>query len=237
VDDAMLAMLLAEKPAVLSFHFDLPPPAYIAALKQAGIVLLATVTNPDEARVAAEAGIDAIVAQGVEAGGHRGVFEPAHDPLIGTLALTRLLSRQSPLPVIAAGGIMDGDGIRAVTTLGAIGAQLGTAFVVCPESAADASYRAALLDPGVRTEITSVISGRPARGIVHRFMREAGASSHPPLPDYPIAYDAGKALNAAARAQGSAQFAAHWAGQAAAMARVMCAAALIAKLAGEMHAA
>src|SRR3546814_5005485 len=96
---------------------------------------------------------------------------------------------------MAAGGIMDGDGMRAVTTLGAIGAQLGTAFVVCPESAADASYRAALLDPGVRTEITSVISGRPARGIVHRFMREAGASSHPPLPDYPIAYDAGKALN------------------------------------------
>src|SRR3546814_1572598 len=126
----MLAMLLAEKPAVLSFHFGLPPPAYIAALKQAGIVLLATVTNPDEARVAAEAGIDAIVAQGVEAGGHRGVFEPAHDPLIGTLALTRLLSRQSPLPVIAAGGIMDGDGIRAVTTLGAIGAQqIGRAHV------------------------------------------------------------------------------------------------------------
>src|SRR3546814_19818326 len=103
---------------------------------------------------------------------------------------------------MAAGGIMDGDGMRAVTTLGAIGAQLGTAFVVCPESAADASYRAALLDPGVRTEITSVISGRPARGIVHRFMREAGAYSHPPLPDYPIAYEDGKAQNDAARATG-----------------------------------
>src|SRR3546814_14566457 len=92
----MLAMLLAEKPAVLSFHFGLPPPAYVAALKQAGIVLLATVTNPDEARVAAEAGIDAIVAQGVEAGGHRRVFAPAQEPLIGTLARTRILFRQTP---------------------------------------------------------------------------------------------------------------------------------------------
>lgn len=236
VDEAMLALLLAEKPAVVSFHFGLPPPAFIAALKQSGTVLLATATSPHEARIAEQAGVDAIVAQGFEAGGHRGMFEPAHDPRIGTLALTRMLATQSALPVIAAGGIMDGAGIRAALALGAIGAQLGTAFVVCPESAADDAYRAALQNSAVRTEITTAISGRPARGIVNRFIDETGAADHPPIPDYPIAYDAGKALNAAARTRGSAQFAAHWAGQAVAMARAMPAAMLIERLVDEMRA-
>ncbi|HET8882848.1 MAG TPA: nitronate monooxygenase [Solimonas sp.] len=236
VDEAMLALLVAERPAVVSFHFGLPPPAFIAALKRVGIMLLATATTSDEARAIEDAGIDAIVAQGAEAGGHRGVFDPAHDPRIGTLALTRTLVAQCRVPVIAAGGIMDGAGIRAALTLGAIGAQLGTAFVACPESAADDAYRRALRAPGVDTAITSVISGRPARGIVTRFIREAGAPGHPPVPDYPIAYDAGKALNAAARAGGSAQFAAHWAGQGVALLREMPAAELVATLAAEMRA-
>ncbi|NGY05558.1 NAD(P)H-dependent flavin oxidoreductase [Solimonas terrae] len=234
-DAAMRDLLLAERPAVVSFHFGLPPAASIAALQRAGIVLLATATRPGEARAAEDAGIDAIVAQGAEAGGHRGVFDPADDPRIGTLALTRLLTAQTSLPVIAAGGIMDGAGIRAALALGAAGVQLGTAFVACPESAADAAYRRALLAADVETAITSVISGRPARGIVNRFMREAGATGHPPVPDYPIAYDAGKALHAAARARGNAQFAAQWAGQGAALARAMPAAALFAALLAEMQ--
>lgn len=235
-DAAMLDLLLHERPAVVSFHFGLPPASFIAALQQAGIVLLATATNPREARVIEDAGIDAIVAQGVEAGGHRGVFDPAQDSCIGTLALTRLLATQHKLPVIAAGGIMDGAGIRAAMALGAVGAQLGTAFVSCPESAADASYRAALLAHDVETAITDVISGRPARGIVNRFMRDAGAANHPPPPDYPIAYDAGKALHAAARARGSAQFAAHWAGQSVALTRALPAATLFATLVAELQA-
>jgi nitronate monooxygenase len=140
------------------------------------------------------------------------------------------------VPVLAAGGIMDGAGIRATQALGAVGAQLGTAFVACPESAADDAYRSALRAPGVDTAITRVISGRPARGIVTRFIREAGAPGHPPVPDYPIAYDAGKALNAAARAGGSTQFAAHWAGQGVALLREMPAAELVATLAAEMRA-
>ena len=129
-DPAMLAMLLEERPAVVSFHFGLPPAAAIAALQRAGIILLGTATHPHEAWLIAEAGVDAIVAQGIEGGGHRGVFDPAAvDDGLGTFALTRLLVRETDLPVIATGGIMDGAGIAAALALGAQAAQLGTAFV------------------------------------------------------------------------------------------------------------
>ena len=143
-DDAMFQMLLEEKPAVVSFHFGLPAQQTIDALHAAGIVLLASATSLQEARRIEAAGIDAIVAQGIEAGGHRGVFDPAgYDEGLGTLALVRVLARHTRLPVIAAGGIMDGAGIAAVLALGAQAAQMGTAFVGCAESAADAAYRAA----------------------------------------------------------------------------------------------
>ncbi len=119
-DDEMLAMLLEERPRIVSFHFGLPAAERIAALHNAGIILLATATNLDEAKQIAEAGIDAVVAQGYEAGGHRGVFDPdALDQRLGTIALTRLLARELPIPVIAAGGIMDGAGIAACIVLGA----------------------------------------------------------------------------------------------------------------------
>ena len=162
-DDAKLAVLLAERPAVVSFHFGLPARDRIEALRAAGIVLLATATNLEEGKAIAAAGIDAVVAQGYEAGGHRGVFDPdAPDDRLGTMALTRLLVRKLDIPVIAAGGIMDGAGIAASLTLGAAAAQLGTAFVACPESSADAGYRAALLGPAAEhTMMTSAISGRP----------------------------------------------------------------------------
>ncbi len=235
-DEAMLELLLAERPAVVSFHFGLPPARFIAALKAAGIVLLATATTLEEAQAIAAAGIDMIVAQGSEAGGHRGVFDPARDETLGSLALTRLLSRRLSLPIITAGGIMDGAGIAATFKLGASGVQLGTAFVSCPESSADAAYRAALLAPGVRTAITAAISGRPARGIVNRYLREIDAPGRPPVPDYPRAYDAGKALHAAAKAGGDHGFAAHWAGQGVALARALPAADLLRTLIDEWRA-
>lgn len=233
-DPAMLEMLLEERPAVVSLHFGLPPQTWIAALQQAGMRVLACVTNLDEARQAEAVGVDALVAQGIEAGGHRGVFEPeAGDAAIGTLALVRLLVTQTALPVIAAGGIMDGAGINAALALGAAGVQLGTAFVLCPESAANPAYRAALRSEQARhTQITANISGRPARGLPNRLYGEFTAA----LPDYPIAYDAAKALHAAASAQGYHDFAAQWAGQGAPLARELPAAELVAVLLAEMQA-
>lgn len=232
----LLALLIALKPAVVSLHFGLPPADAIQALKAAGIMLFATATSLEEARKIEAAGIDAIVAQGIEAGGHRGMFDPAaHDDCLGTFALTRLLVRQSRLPVIAAGGIMDGAGIAAALDLGAAAAQLGTAFIACPESSADAAYRTALTGPGgYHTRLTAFISGRPARALANRFtaLQETAQGRLPP--DYPIAYDAGKALNAAAKAKGEHGFGAQWAGQGAPLSRAMPAAELIATLVDEM---
>ena len=136
-DKAMLEALLGARPAVVSFHFGLPPVDRIARLKAAGIVLLATVTSLAEAQAAGAAGIDAVVAQGWEAGGHRGAFDPDRDSRLGTFALVRRLTRGQGLPVIAAGGIMDGAGVAAALALGAEAAQLGTAFVGCPEARPD----------------------------------------------------------------------------------------------------
>jgi nitronate monooxygenase len=233
-DDAIFEMLLDERPAMVSFHFGLPSATKIAALREAGIVLVASATNLDEAAQIQAAGLDGIVAQGAEAGGHRGNFDPsAPDELLGTMALVRLIVREIPLPVIAAGGIMDGAGIAAALALGAQAAQLGTAFVASPESAADAAYRAALLSPESRTTFISAISGRAARGIKNRFSELGDDPARPALPDYPIAYDAGKALHGAAKAQGSAEYAAQWAGQAVRLTRAMPAAELVETLVRE----
>jgi len=232
VDADMLDMLLRERPAVVSFHFGLPSPEAIAALRDAGIVLLGNATSVAEARAIADAGLHGIIAQGIEAGGHRGVFDPhALDERLGTMALTRLLVRQFKLPVIAAGGIMDGAGIAAALALGAQAAQLGTAFVACPETSIDEGYRRALLgEPAHHTTFTSAISGRVARSMVNRFTELGEAPDSPPVPDYPIAYDAGKALHAAAKAKGEFGYGAQWGGQAAALARSLPAAALVERL-------
>jgi nitronate monooxygenase len=236
-DDAKLAVLLAERPPIVSFHFGLPSHVRIEALRAAGIVLLATATNLAEGRVIAAAGIDAVVAQGYEAGGHRGVFDPdGADDRLGTVALTRLLVRKLDLPVIAAGGIMDGAGIAASLTLGAAAAQLGTAFVACPESSADAGYRAALLGPPAEhTVMTAAISGRPARCLANRFTTLGEGLDREAIPDYPIAYDAGKALHDAAKAAGEFGYGAQWAGQGAPLARALPAAELVARLRSEME--
>jgi nitronate monooxygenase len=236
-DDAMLAALLADKPRVVSFHFGLPSAERIRALREAGIVLLASATSVAEGRAAVDAGVQAVVAQGFEAGGHRGVFDTsAEDDCLGTMALTRLLVQQLNVPVIAAGGIMDGAGIAAALRLGASAAQLGTAFVACPESDADAGYRQALAsDAANHTIMTRVISGRPARCLGNRFTG-LGASVVPrQIPSYPIAYDAGKALNSAAKAAHEAGYGAQWAGQGAPLVRELPAAELVAALAEECN--
>jgi nitronate monooxygenase len=234
-DDAMCAMLVEEKPRVASFHFGLPHRAQIEALHDAGIVLLATATNLEEARAIEGAGLDAIVAQGIEAGGHRGVFDPqAEDNALGTVALTRLLVRKVALPVIAAGGIMDGAGIASVLALGAAAAQLGTAFIATDESLADAAYRERLLGPDAHhTVMTRAISGRPARSLSNDFTRWGKSVPDSAVPDYPIAYDAGKALHAAAKNAGNPGYGAHWAGQGAPLARAMSTARLMQTLVEE----
>jgi len=150
--------------------------------------------------------------------------------------LLRMLARRSPLPLIAAGGIMDGQTIRAMQQLGASAAQLGTAFVLCPESAADAGYRTRLKssDAG-QTRLTSVLSGRPARGLLSRYVTFCEAPGSPTPAAYPIAFDATKQLNAAAAALGRYEFSAHWAGQGAPLAREMPAEQLMAVLVEEME--
>ena len=236
-DEAMLAMLLEERPRVVSFHFGLPPASTVHARRGAGIVLIATATNLEEARTISAAGIDAIVAQGDEAGGHRGSFDPdAPDDALGTFALTRLLVRHCDLPVIAAGGIMDGAGIAACLALGAEAAQLGTAFVACDESSADSGYRAALQSSAAEhTRMTSVISGRKARSLANRFTALDAKFPRAAIPDYPIAYDAAKALHAAAKRAGESGYGAQWAGQGAPLVRSMPTAKLVALLEQELR--
>jgi len=234
-DQPMQALLLEAAPPVVSFHFGLPPAEVISALKAKGVMLFASATSLGEGRQVEAAGCDAVVAQGWEAGGHRGVFDPdAPDDQLGTFALTRLLVRHLSIPVIAAGGIMDGAGIAAALTLGAAAAQLGTAFIACDESDADEGHRAALASEAARhTTMTPVISGRPARALANRFTAfSLGPGA--PQPAYPIAYDAGKALNAAAKARGDYGWGAQWAGQAAPLSRALPAEALMRVLEAEL---
>ncbi|MCP3717390.1 nitronate monooxygenase family protein [Paraburkholderia sp. CNPSo 3281] len=237
-DDAMLDVLLRQRPPVVSFHFGLPSAERIAALRQAGCLLFATATSLEEAQRIEAAQVDVIVAQGIEAGGHRGVFDPAaRDERLSTLALVAAIARRTRLPVVAAGGIMTGGGIAAALAAGAQAAQLGTVFIDTPESAADAAYRAALAAPDRGTALTLAISGRPARCLESRFTVLDRDPGRPPTPPYPVAYDAGKALNAAAAARGDAGFAGHWAGQGVALSRRLPAAQLIETLVFELRAA
>lgn len=236
-DEAMLALLLEERPAVVSFHFGLPPQDWIDRLKSAGIVLFTTATSLDEAMRIEQAGIDVIVAQGIEAGGHRGIFDPSQpDPALPTFELLEQLSGKVALPLVAAGGIMDGKQIRTAFYHGASAVQMGSAFIACPESSAPPHHRALIAKgAGLETAMSAVISGRPARGIVNRLFTEVGAEGHPPLPDYPITYDAAKALHAAASSKGSQDYSVNWGGTNFAQARAMPAAELVATLAAEMQ--
>jgi len=234
-DQAMYEMLLETRPAVVSFHFGLPRQDWIDAFKRAGIVLFATATSLDEARRIEAAGIDAIVAQGIEAGGHRGMFDPGTpDQALPTMELLQQLAGKVRLPLVAAGGIMDGRHIRTALYHGASAVQMGSAFIACPESSAPPHHRALIAQgAGLSTAMTDVISGRPARGIVNKLFTEVGATGHPPVPDYPIAYDAAKALHAAASAQGNQDYSVNWGGTNFAQARALPAAQLMAALVAE----
>ncbi len=239
VDDEMLALFLDRKPPIVSFHFGVPDAARVRALHDAGIVLFGSATTLAEARVLVDAGIDAIVAQGYEAGGHRGVFDPdAPDDQLGTFALTRILVDALDVPIIAAGGIMDGAGIAAALTLGAVAAQLGTAFIACDESIADSGYRTALFsDAAHHTTMMRAISGRPARCLRNRFTDIGNTAPTSAIPEYPIAYDIGKSLHAASKSKGEFGFGAQWAGQGAPLSRAMSTASLMAQLAAELETA
>lgn len=234
-NEAMLEVVLEAAPAVVSFHFGLPDSAQVAALKAKGCLLMASATCLDEAMAARNAGMDAVVAQGYEAGGHRGMFDPdMPDSRLSMGNLTRLLVKEAGLPVIAAGGIMDGRDVRAALDMGAVAAQMGTAFVGCDESAADDAYRAALFSDAARhTVMTRVISGRPARCLSNEFTAlDQGQDAL--VADYSRAYDAGKALNQAAKSAGDGRFGAQWAGQGAPRARAMSATQLMAQLKTEL---
>lgn len=238
-DDAPMAeMLVEERPEVVSFHFGLPPALVLEALRDTGARLIASATSLQEALVLQAAGMDAVIAQGIEAGGHRGIFAPeGPDEGLPTLDLTRTLAERLELPVIAAGGLMSGADVARALAAGAALAQLGTAFIACEESAADAACRAALTGPeGRATRLTRALSGRPARCLGNGFVTWA-EGQEAAAPDYPVAYDAGKALFAAAKAAGETGFAAQWAGQGAPRARALPAAELMAALERELEAA
>ena len=234
-DETMTQVVLELKPPVVSFHFGFPGTEVITALKAAGITLFATATSLDEARTACLAGIDAVVAQGIEAGGHRGIFDAeGADEKLAVRPLVERLAKVLPVPVIAAGGLMNGGDIAEVMRLGASAAQLGTAFIACDESAAEPAHKKALFS-GRPSVLTSAISGRPARCIANRFT-ELGSTIGPGrVPSYPVAFDAAKALHAAAKAAGEHGFGAAWAGEGAAKSRAMPAGKLVSLLAQEFR--
>jgi nitronate monooxygenase len=230
-DEAMLAEVLALAPRVVSFHFGLPAPPLVAALKNAGHIVLSSATSVREARLLVAGGVDAVIAQGWEAGGHRGTFASSFDgAAIGTFALVPQIVDAVSVPVVAAGGIADGRGIAAAFALGAAGVQLGTAFLSCPEAATSDAHRQALresVDEGTR--LTKAFSGRPARGLVNRYL-EAMAPHQNDLPDFPLMNGLSGPLRAAGAKRGSPDFVALWSGQAGPMNRELSAAELLARL-------
>ena len=232
--DAQLAAVVAIRPRVFTVHLNALSPERLRTLKAAGITVGGSATCVAEAEQLESQGFDFVIAQGGEAGGHRGTYlrDPA-EALTGTFALTRLIVRAVRIPVIAAGGIMDGAGVAAVLALGAQAAQLGTAFLPCPESGASQAHKEALL--AAREDITSItgkFSGKPARGIANRFMREMNARDAAQLA-FPAQNSVTGTLRAAAAKAGNPEFLALWAGQGLAMSRALPAAELIAQLEAE----
>jgi nitronate monooxygenase len=202
------------KPRVVSFHFGLPPAGLLARVRSWGSKILSSATTVDEALWLEARGVDAIIAQGVEAGGHRGIFLSEDlSTQVGTFALLPQVARAVKIPVIAAGGIADAHGVAAAIALGAAGVQVGTAYLLCPEATTSALHRAALKSEAAReTALTNLFTGRPARGIVNRIMKELGPISAA-APAFPLATTAIAALRAKAEAQGKGDFSPLWSGQ------------------------
>ena len=210
-----MAEILKEfKPAVVSFHFGLPSADLVAAIRGFGAKILSSATTVDEARWLEAHGADAVIAQGLEAGGHRGMFLSGDiSTQVGTFALIPQIVRSVRVPVVAAGGIADAAGVAAAMALGAAGVQIGTAYLLCPEATTSAIHRAALKSEDARaTAITNVFTGRPARSIVNRLVREIGPMSTA-APEFPLAVAAVAPLRARAESLGSGQFSPLWAGQ------------------------
>jgi nitronate monooxygenase len=202
------------RPAVVSFHFGLPSEDLLVRVRRWGAKILSSATTVDEARWLESRGVDAVIAQGLEAGGHRGMFLSRDlNTQIGTLALVPQIVRAVKVPVIAAGGIADAKGVRAALQLGAAGVQVGTAYLLCPEATTSALHRTALTSEGARaTALTNVFTGGAARGIVNRIMLELGPIS-PFAPDFPLAASAVAPLRARAESLGRSDFSPLWAGQ------------------------
>jgi nitronate monooxygenase len=227
-----LEAVLEARPAVFSFTFGIPGRDVFSLLRSRGIAILGTATTAGEARLLMETGVDAVVAQGAEAGSHRGTFAvPFEAAMVPTVDLVREIAAFAP--VIACGGIMDGRDLAAMLAHGAIAAQLGTAFLTCPESGASPAYKLALLRAASdATLITRAFSGRPARGLKNTFTVLLAGNESAILP-YPLQNALTKLMRAAAAAQGNAEFLSLWAGQGVARSRQMPAGKLVAKLAEE----
>jgi len=223
------------KPAVVSFHFGLPAADLLARVRGWGSKILCSATTVDEARWLEARGVDAIIAQGVEAGGHRGIFLSEDlTTQVGTFALLPQVIAAVRVPVIAAGGIADAKGVAAALALGAAGVQIGTAYLLCPEATTSALHRAALKSERARhTALTNVFTGRPARGIVNRIIAEVGPISAD-APAFPLAAAALAPLRSAAESRGSGEFSPLWSGQNASGCREIPAAELTRSLAAEL---
>lgn len=231
--NAEMAELLSEfEPAVVSFHFGLPERALVDRVKTWGAVVISSATTVDEARWLEANGADVVIAQGFEAGGHRGMFLTTDlTTQVGTMALVPQIVAAVKVPVIASGGISTSAGVRAALTLGASAVQVGTAFLFCPEAGTSAVHRAALnSERATHTAVTNVFTGRPARGIVNRVVRELGPLSDR-APAFPLAATAMFPLRAKAESQGNDEFSPLWAGQNVASCREIGAADLVRELA------
>ena len=231
-DDAMCDVVEEFRPEVVSFHFGLPEPRLLGRVKALGCKVLSSATTVDEARWLADHGCDAVIAQGCEAGGHRGMFlTDAVDSQPGTMALVPQAADAVEVPIVAAGGIADGRSIAAAFALGAAGVQIGTAYLLASESRISDLHRDALArsrDDG--TVLTNIFTGRPARGLVNRIVREIGPMS-PDAPAFPTAAGVMAPLRAMAEATGSSDFSPLWSGQAASLSRPGSALALTRELA------
>jgi nitronate monooxygenase len=232
-DDAAADVLEEFRPPVVSFHFGLPSDALVKRVRSWGSKILSSATTLDEARYLEAHGVDAVIAQGLEAGGHRGMFLTEDlSSQVGTFALVQQIVRGVTVPVIAAGGIADANGVNAAIALGAAGAQVGTAYLFCPEATTNPLHRAALKSATAQnTAITNLFTGRPARGIVNRLMREIGPVN-PAAPAFPLAAAAIFALRAKAEPKGVNDFTSMWAGQKAAACREVSAGTLTRALTG-----
>ncbi|MDP6350787.1 MAG: nitronate monooxygenase [Alphaproteobacteria bacterium] len=229
------AVVIAERVPVFSYHFGTPEPGIVAEAKAAGLTLIGSATSAADARTLVDAGADMVIAQSTEAGGHQGTFDAwAEPPGLGLMALVPQIVDAVAVPVIAAGGIMDGRGIAACLALGAGAAQLGTAFLASPESVASDSHKRRILDgDGAETRFTRAFSGRPARGLANRFMDDIERAES--ILAFPYQNALTGDIRRAAAAQDQPEFQSMWAGQGVAMARALPTAELVVELNEELE--